>query len=397
LKRSQTQDSIPLSGTATAAGQLNLSPTTLDFASESGPGYGFEPVAALQFTVCKLLSCRMHSRDLSGERTSRETENVMTSPSFFRAPVRTFSASILLLFFFNAIASATQRSSLAALPSSENFGTVQVGSTKSVTETLTNSGSGKVTVSQATITGSGFSLSGLSLPIALTTGQSYTFTVKFAPKTTGTSTGKISVVYGRNSSTLSIGLSGTGSTAGQLAASPPSLGFGSVIVGTSKSMSASLTATGASVTVSSATVNSSEFSLSGVTFPFTIAVGKSASFTVKFAPQDSGSVSASLSFKSNAITSTTTEALSGSGTATTQHSVALTWSPVSAVSGYNVYRGTQSGGPYSKINTALDTSTNFTDSSVLSGQTYYYITTAVNGSGVQSPFSNQVKAVIPSP
>jgi hypothetical protein len=320
----------------------------------------------------------------------------MTSPNLSRVPVRIFLAFILLLFSFSSKVSATQQSGLAAIPSSNNFGTVPVGSSKTATETLTNTGNGKVTVSQVTITGAGFSLSGLNLPIALTSGQSYTFTVQFAPKTSGSVTGKISVVYG-HSSTMSVAVLGTGGTAGNLAVSPPALSFGSVAVGSSKSMSASLSATGASVTVSSATVNSSEFSLSGVSLPFTIAAGKSASFTVKFVPQSSGSASGSLSFKSNASTSTTVEALSGSGTAGTSHSVALTWSPESAVSGYNVYRGTKSGGPYSKINSVLDASSSFTDSAVQAGYTYYYVTSAVSGSGVESKYSNQVKAVIPTP
>src|SRR5437667_2751478 len=320
----------------------------------------------------------------------------MTSPNVSRIPVRIFLAFILLLFSFSVNVSATQQSGLAAIPSSNNFGTVPVGSSKTATETLSNTGNGKVTVSQVTITGAGFSLSGLNLPIALTSGQSYTFTVQFAPKTSGSVTGKISVVYDRSSSTMSVAVSGTGSTAGNLAVSPSALSFGNVIVGSSKSMSASLSASGASVTVSSATVNNSEFSLSGVTFPFTIAAGKSASFTVKLEPQASGSTSASLAFKSNATTSTTVESLSGSGAVST-HSVALTWSPVSSISGYNIYRGTQSGGPYSRINSVLDVGTSFTDTAVQAGYTYYYVTTAVNASGVQSNYSNQVKAVIPNP
>jgi Abnormal spindle-like microcephaly-assoc'd, ASPM-SPD-2-Hydin len=322
----------------------------------------------------------------------------MTSPNPYSIPVRNFLACFLLLLSFSVMASATQQSSLAVIPSSNNFGTVQVGSSKTAAETLTNSGSGKVTVAQVTITGAGFSFSGLDLPLALTPGQSYTFKVQFAPKTSGSVTGNISVVYGRgnSSNTVSIAVSGTGSTAGQLAVSPSALSFGNVIVGSSKSMSASLSTSGASVTVSSATLNNSEFSLSGVTFPFTIAAGKSASFTVKFAPQASGSTSASLSFKSNATTSTTVESLSGSGAVST-HSVALTWSPVSSISGYHIYRGTQSGGPYSRINSVLDVSTSFTDTAVQAGYTYYYVTTAVNASGVQSAYSNQVKAVIPNP
>jgi fibronectin type 3 domain-containing protein len=65
--------------------------------------------------------------------------------------------------------------------------------------------------------------------------------------------------------------------------------------------------------------------------------------------------------------------------------------------GYNVYRSTVSGGPFSKINSALNASSNFVDNVVQAGSTYYYVTTAVNGSGVESTYSNQVKAVIPTP
>ena len=67
------------------------------------------------------------------------------------------------------------------------------------------------------------------------------------------------------------------------------------------------------------------------------------------------------------------------------------------VVGYNVYRGGTSGGPYNKINSALDGSTAYTDSGVLAGQTYYYVTTAVDSTGAESVYSNQVTAVIPTP
>jgi fibronectin type 3 domain-containing protein len=91
--------------------------------------------------------------------------------------------------------------------------------------------------------------------------------------------------------------------------------------------------------------------------------------------------------------------LTGNGIAATQHSVALSWdaSTGSGVVGYNVYRGNASGGPYSKINSALDASTAYTDDTVAAGQTYYYVTTAVDESGDESGHSNQAKAVIPTP
>ena len=81
-----------------------------------------------------------------------------------------------------------------------------------------------------------------------------------------------------------------------------------------------------------------------------------------------------------------------------QHTVTLTWtaSP-SSVSGYNVYRGTLSGGPYTRINAALEAATNYVDNTVQSGTTYYYVVTAEASSGVESSFSNPVTAVVPSP
>jgi fibronectin type 3 domain-containing protein len=60
-----------------------------------------------------------------------------------------------------------------------------------------------------------------------------------------------------------------------------------------------------------------------------------------------------------------------------------------------VYRSTTSGGTYTKINSSLVTGTTYTDATVVSGQTYYYETTSVDSSGVESPTSNAVQVAIP--
>jgi fibronectin type 3 domain-containing protein len=67
-----------------------------------------------------------------------------------------------------------------------------------------------------------------------------------------------------------------------------------------------------------------------------------------------------------------------------QYSVNLSWNASPGVAGYNVYRSTGSTGTYSKINPTLDANTAYTDSSVVSGNTYYYEATAVNTSGQES-------------
>jgi len=84
-------------------------------------------------------------------------------------------------------------------------------------------------------------------------------------------------------------------------------------------------------------------------------------------------------------------------TATPQvaHTVALTWNAsTSTVSGYNVYRSTVSGTGYAKIS-SLPGVLSFTDSTVLNGTTYYYVTTAVDAAGVESAYSNEATAIIP--
>jgi hypothetical protein len=78
------------------------------------------------------------------------------------------------------------------------------------------------------------------------------------------------------------------------------------------------------------------------------------------------------------------------------HSVALTWNAsTSTVSGYNVYRSTVSGSSYVKMNSSLNASLSFTDANVQNGTTYFYVTTAVDASGNESGFSNEVSAAIP--
>ena len=79
-----------------------------------------------------------------------------------------------------------------------------------------------------------------------------------------------------------------------------------------------------------------------------------------------------------------------------QKVVDLSWSTDRGqIAGYNVYRGDFSGGPYSKLNSSLDSATTYTDSAVLPSHTYYYVTTAVNSLGEESAYSNETQASLP--
>jgi fibronectin type 3 domain-containing protein len=116
---------------------------------------------------------------------------------------------------------------------------------------------------------------------------------------------------------------------------------------------------------------------------------------VEFEPQKSGMATGRLWFHSNAADSSLSAVLTGNGTAA-QHNVTLEWSAsVTRVKGYNVYRSEAPSLNYSRLNSALDSQTGFTDVSVESGRTYYYVTTAVSTAGVESSYSNRVEAIIP--
>jgi hypothetical protein len=287
---------------------------------------------------------------------------------------------------------------VTASPASLAFGSILPGSSQTLMETLTNAGTASVTVSGATMSSGSFAVNGLTLPMTLAGGQSVTFGVVFSPSGTGTLSGTLAILSNASNAQLNIGLSGTGAAAGQLKLTPTALNFGNVTTGTSSSLNGTLTASGTSVTISAAASTSPEFGLSGISLPMTLAAGQSVGFMVTFLPQSTGTAGGTLSFASNAGNATVTAALSGSGVAPAQHSVGLSWSPSSSggVVGYNVYRGSVSGGPYAQM-TSMDASAAYTDNTVSGGQTYYYVVTSVDSSGAESAYSNQAKAVVPSP
>ena len=280
---------------------------------------------------------------------------------------------------------------VTASPTAVSFGQVAVGSSATSPVMMTNTGSSSVSVSGLQTTGSGFSTSGPGFPLTLSAGASITLNVSFTPQTATTTTGNV-LVSGPG---LNVPLSGTGTTTtiGQLTLTPASLNFGNIEVGATSTLSTTLGASGGSVTVSSAASSNAQFALSGVSFPLTIATGQTVPVNIAFTPQSSGSVSGTVSFASSTTASTTTEALTGTGT--TPY-VVLSWNPsTSLVSGYNVYRCLSATCAYAKINSSLNATTTFTDASVVSGQSYYYVTTAVNSSGQESSYSNQIQVTIP--
>jgi hypothetical protein len=210
--------------------------------------------------------------------------------------------------------------------------------------------------------------------------------------------GNISIVSNAPTSPTSVGLSGTAVAATlTLGINPTSLSFGNVTTGTSSAaQNVTITNTGnSSVTISQINL-SADYSMTGGSAPVTLTPSQNLTLSVRFSPTTAVTVNGSISIVSNASGSPATVTLSGTGVAPVQHSVALAWNAsTSTVAGYNVYRSTVSGGPYTKINPSLVVVLSYTDSTVQSGATYFYVTTAVDSSGNESIYSNEVSASIP--
>jgi Abnormal spindle-like microcephaly-assoc'd, ASPM-SPD-2-Hydin len=103
---------------------------------------------------------------------------------------------------------------LSVSPTALNFGNVTVGNSKNLTGTL-SAGAADVTVSSASWNGNGYSVSGITFPVTVLAGKSKTFTVTFAPQTTGTSAGQVSFVSDATNSPTAETFTGTGTQAAQ--------------------------------------------------------------------------------------------------------------------------------------------------------------------------------------
>jgi hypothetical protein len=182
-----------------------------------------------------------------------------------------------------------------------------------------------------------------------------------------------------------------------LNASKTSLSFASVNIGSDIILPVTFTNGGNSnVTISNVTISGAGYSAGGVQSGQILTAGKTATLNVTFAPAGTGLIPGSVTVTSNATNSPVSVSLSGTGVQPVTHSVTLTWTASkSTVSGYYGYRSTVSGGPYTKLTSTPVAATTYVDATVQAGQTYYFVVTSVDSSGVESTDSSEVSAIVP--
>jgi Abnormal spindle-like microcephaly-assoc'd, ASPM-SPD-2-Hydin len=283
-----------------------------------------------------------------------------------------------------------------------------VGQTAKQTLQLSNSGETAISLKSLSISNAQFSVAGPSLPLSIAPSATVSYTVSFTPSAAGNASATLDIVSSASSKAAAVSLAGAGEKAfAQLAITPAAISFGNQTLKSTKTQNVTLQNTGdVSMTIQGVTVAGGGFGYSDLSPGFSLAPNQQVTFQVWFTPTAAGPSSATVSFLSPSLTSPGTLSLTGDGVTNSSSSpapptpaaasVKLSWSPSSStVIGYLVYRSDSSGGSYSALfGTALN-QTSYTDSTVSSGTTYYYVVTAVNSTGTQSTYSNQVTAVVP--
>ena len=197
--------------------------------------------------------------------------------------------------------------------SSLNFGLLQIGLT-SPPQTVTVTNVSSLTVKLTSIVSSSVFGETNTCPTTLSTGENCTITVSFTPTTQGTVNGGLTLKDNSpGSPAQTIALTGTGEGLA-LGFTPGSLNFGTVAVGSTLTMSATITNDG------SAAVNLTGFSISpadGIftqtnNCPGTLNVQQSCTFQIIFTPPDVFTYNETLSV-TNSAGSAATLALSGTG------------------------------------------------------------------------------------
>jgi len=402
-----------LAGTANGQGTLSFSPSSASLGSVA-TGSSHTISVLVQNTGRAPVVISADSVHATGFSLSRLTipqtisagSSITLSLKF--APTSTGLSSGYISFTTNASNRTLQYSvsgtgvnpaTVGATPSSISFGTVATGTTNSQTVQLKNTGAASVTISSATVSGTGFKISGITVPLTLAASGTKSFTVAFAPTASGSVTGSVTIKSTAPNPTYTMALSGTGGSATRtISLSTSSLNFGNEVVGGSIPLGVAVKNTGnSSLTISQVGITGAGFGISGGFVGATIAAGQTAEMNVVFAPTATGSVTGKVTIASNATNSPNSVSVAGTGVSGTSHSVTLNWaaSSSSGVVGYYVYRSTTSGSSYSRINSSALSAVKYTDGTVSSGKTYYYVVTAVNSSGTESAKSGQVTAVVP--
>lgn len=309
----------------------------------------------------------------------------------------------------------TTQSGLAVSPSSLNFNSVVVGQTLTQTIHISNTSKTPIQISSLKVSAKDFVITGPSVPRTILPATGLDYTLSFTPSAAGSQTASVSIGSSATSAPATVPLAGVGAKAtAAVQLNPNSVNFGALVLQTTGTKNITLQNSGdVSVKISGVTVAGAGFGYADLSPGFSLSPNQTVTFQVWFKPAVKGVASGTVSIISANLSSPASLSLSGTGVTSTTpsptptptptpspsptaHTVHLSWSPSSSsVVSYRIYRGQVSGGPYPNTVSSVD-ALSFDDSTVVDGNTYYYVVTAVDSAGAESAYSNQTSAQVPN-
>jgi centrosomal CEP192-like protein len=402
-----------------------LSTTQLDASSTVAGTFAYSPPAGTVLNAgAQTLSVNFAPTDLTDYKAATATVTLTVKPATQSTPAISWTAPAAIsygtaLSGTQLYASSTVAGTFAYTPAAGTVlkaGTQTLSATFTPTDTTdytTATATVALTVNQATPTVTwpapaaityGTALSSTQLDASSTILGAFVYSpasgtvLAVGPQTLSvTFTPTDTTDYTTASQTVTLTVNQSTST---LTINTTSVGFGNVALNTPATQSVILSSTGtASVTVNSAALTGTGFTMSGPTFPATLTPGQTATLNVEFDPTATGAATGSLTITSTSSSNgTVVIPLTGTGVASS-YAVDLSWdAPTSSaepVAGYNVYRSPSGSSTYQLLNSSVETQTTYVDSTVQDGQSYDYIVESVDDSGVESTPTSPVAVSIP--
>jgi hypothetical protein len=221
--------------------------------------------------------------------------------------------------FAPASAVLTPPGGMSVNPSSVALGEVPVGgAAATATLTLKNTGTISMTITSATVNGTGFSLgapnafiegpvgygvpANLTLPLVVDAESTVTFPLSFSAAALGSQSGSVAFLFqkGTVASEITVPLSAIGVANTTLTPNPLALVFDQVAPGNSEQETIQLTASGGDVTLNTATISGSGFSLVSPPALPVLVTPSGLSLTVQFAPAAAGAATGNLQLATTA-------------------------------------------------------------------------------------------------
>jgi len=209
-------------------GNLTLGTQTLDFGSvtagnrktltvsvtNSGGASASVNAVSVSGTYYSVTAPTLPVSIQAGQSVAFSIEFAPNASGSFSATVSftTSEANSPLTLGLTGTGTATTGAQLTVAPATIAVGDVVDGTSGTASGTLTAQG-GNVTVTAASTNSSSFAISGLSLPVTITAGQSLSFTVIFSPLSTGAATATLTLTSNAQPSQTTATLTGTGTAA----------------------------------------------------------------------------------------------------------------------------------------------------------------------------------------